>query len=80
MFSFFHFLVIAPTVDLFSPGNFSVALSSLVKVYNFVFSVFGQLFGLGHVSSWILNDCMVWTVVFMQLTTSNRCISKQSMI
>jgi len=38
--------------------NFQVAFSSLVEVYNFVSSAFGQLFGLGHVSSWILTDCM----------------------
>ncbi|KAI5612990.1 neurobeachin isoform X6, partial [Silurus asotus] len=55
-------------------GNFPVALSSLVEVYNFVSSVFGQLFGLGHVSSWILTDCMGWTGVFMQLTTSNSLV------
>jgi len=67
MFSFFHFLMTAPTVDLFSPS--CLAISSLVKVYNFVSSVFGQLFGLGHVSSWILPDCIGLTGVFMQLTT-----------
>jgi len=32
-----------------------------MEAYNFVSSVFGQFFGLGHVSSWILTDCMGWT-------------------
>jgi len=54
-------------------GIFPVALSSLVEVYSFVSIVFGELFGLGHVSSWIHTDCMGRTGVLMQLTTSNRC-------
>ncbi len=71
----FHFLIIAPTVDFFTPRltycRFS--LPSLAQVYNFVSGVLWQLFGLGHSGVWSVTVWGCGQVSFILITSSNRC-------
>ncbi len=71
----FHFLIIAPTVDFFTPSCLPIADSvfpSLVQVYNFVSGVLWQLFGLGHSGIWSVTVWGCGQVSFILITSSKQ--------
>ncbi len=72
----FHFLIIAPTVDFFTPSCLPIADSvfpAWCRSTNFVSGVLWQLFGLGHSGVWSVTVWGCGQVSFILITSSNRC-------